>query len=115
MSFADLFRRLFRPGSVAVNRPVLLGTSLAIALLSLWATATGWYFLFQDDIAAHLIARQSAMQQAYEEKIGALRVHLDRLASQNLLDQDGLDRRVSELIARQAQLESRQGVLAALS
>jgi murein DD-endopeptidase MepM/ murein hydrolase activator NlpD len=94
---------------------MLLGASLSFLFLALWGAGSAWYFLFQDDVAAHLIARQSAMQQAYEEKIGALRVHLDRLASQTLVDQDGLDRRVSEMMARQAQLESRQTILAKLS
>ena len=42
------------------------------------------------------------MQQTYEERIGGPRAHLDRLASQALLDRDGLDKRVAEIAARQA-------------
>jgi murein DD-endopeptidase MepM/ murein hydrolase activator NlpD len=117
MSFAELIGRLSKPDSpaIAVSRHAVMGAGTAFLLLAVWAVASGWYFLFRDDVAAHFMARQSAMQQAYEEKIGALRVHLDRLASQNLVDQDGLDRRVSELMARQAQLETRQTILANLS
>jgi murein DD-endopeptidase MepM/ murein hydrolase activator NlpD len=55
------------------------------------------------------------MQQTYEDRIGALRVHLDRLANQNVLDQDALEKRMSDLIARQGQLESRQAILTRLS
>jgi murein DD-endopeptidase MepM/ murein hydrolase activator NlpD len=117
MSLAELIGRLSRPDSsaIAVSRHAALGAVAAFVLLVAWAAASGWYFLFSDDVAAHLMTRQSAMQQAYEEKIGALRVHLDRLASQNLVDQDGLERRVSEIIARQAQLETRQAMLGNLS
>src|SRR5215213_7019372 len=101
MSLAELIGRLSKPDSpeIAVSRHAAVGAAAGFVLLAAWAAASGWYFLFRDDVAAHFMARQSAMQQAYEEKIGALRVHLDRLTSQNLVDQDGLDRRVSELMA----------------
>jgi murein DD-endopeptidase MepM/ murein hydrolase activator NlpD len=117
MSFGAFLGRLTEPDrpAIAVSHRTLVGAGLAFLLLALWALGTGGYLLFNDDVAAHLLARQSAMQQAYEEKIGTLRGHLDRLASQNLVDQDGLDRRVSELMARQAQLESRQALLGTLS
>jgi murein DD-endopeptidase MepM/ murein hydrolase activator NlpD len=117
MSLAELVGRAAGPDgrAVAVSRRTVVGTSLAFGLLAAWTAGTILYFVFRDDVATHLLARQSAMQQAYEEKIGNLRVHLDRLASQNLLDQDGLDRRVSELMTRQAQLEARQTILGTLS
>jgi murein DD-endopeptidase MepM/ murein hydrolase activator NlpD len=117
MSLAALIERLTGPGhrTVAFTRRALIAGGAAFAALSVWAVATVCYFLFQDDIAAGLMARQSAMQQAYEERIGALRVHLDRLASQNLLDQNGLDKRVADLAARQGLIETRQAFLARLS
>src|SRR5215207_2720839 len=114
MSLAELIERLTGPRhrTVAITRRTLLAGGGALLVLAVWGAATGCYFLFQDDIAAGLIARQGAMQQAYEEKIGALRIHLDRLASQNLLDQNGLDKRVADLSARQGLLETRQAFLA---
>jgi murein DD-endopeptidase MepM/ murein hydrolase activator NlpD len=117
MSLAALIERLTGPKhrTVAITRRALLAGAGALLVLAVWGAATGCYFLFQDDIAAGLIARQSAMQQAYEEKIAALRIHLDRLASQNLLDQNGLDKRVADLAARQGLLETRQAFLARLS
>jgi murein DD-endopeptidase MepM/ murein hydrolase activator NlpD len=117
MSLAALIERLTgsEHRTIAVTRPALLAGAAALLLLAVWAAGTAWYFLFQDDIAAGLLARQSAMQRAYEEKIGGLRVHLERLASQNLLDQDGLDKRVADLSARQTLLETRQAFLGRLS
>jgi murein DD-endopeptidase MepM/ murein hydrolase activator NlpD len=115
MSLAALIERLIGPKQIAITRRTLVAGGGALLVLGVWAAATGWYFLFRDDIAAGLIARQSAMQQVYEEKIGALRGHLDRLASQNVLDQDGLDKRIAELTARQGLLETRQAFLARLA
>jgi murein DD-endopeptidase MepM/ murein hydrolase activator NlpD len=117
MSVAELIGRLAEPRgpAIAVSRRLLISAGITFLMLAVWAAGTVGYFFFRDDVAAHLIVRQNAMAQAYEEKIGVLRAHLDRLASQTLLDQDGLDRRVSELMARQAQLETRQAVLGVLS
>jgi murein DD-endopeptidase MepM/ murein hydrolase activator NlpD len=115
MSLAALIERWTAHDTVTVSRrSFTAGAALALALVA-WALATGCYFLFRDDITAGLLARQSAMQQAYEEKLGTLRAHLDRLASQTLLDQDGLDKRVAELAARQGLLETRQAFLTRLS
>ncbi|HEX5867059.1 MAG TPA: hypothetical protein VFY72_05085, partial [Beijerinckiaceae bacterium] len=101
--------------TIAVGRRALIAGGAALLVLTLWAAATVWFIVFRDDITAGLLARQSAMQQTYEERIGALRAHLDRLASQALLDQTGLDKRVAEIAARQGLLETRQAFLARLS
>jgi len=78
---------------------------------ALWASGTTWYLVCRDEVAARLVAKQTEMQYAYEDRIAALRAHLDRIASQKLLERDGLEGRVSDLIARQVQLEARQAVL----
>ncbi|HEX2726142.1 MAG TPA: hypothetical protein VHN20_10010, partial [Beijerinckiaceae bacterium] len=101
-----------RPCRLAARRATVLGAAAAFVLLAAWAAVTGWYFLFQDDIATRMIARQSAMQQSYENKLADLRAQLDRAASQRLLEQNGLEGRLTELSARQSQLEIRQGILA---
>lgn len=117
MSLAVLIERLTGPGplTVTLTRRTLAAAAAVMLGLAVWTAATAWYFLFRGDITAGLLARQSAMQQGYEERIGALRAHLERPASQNLLDQDGLDKRVAELAARQGLLETRQAFLARLS
>jgi murein DD-endopeptidase MepM/ murein hydrolase activator NlpD len=55
------------------------------------------------------------MQYAYEEKLAAMRARLDRVASQKLLEQDSVETRVADLVARQMNLENRQAVLATLA
>ncbi|WP_091828640.1 M23 family metallopeptidase [Bosea lupini] len=92
----------------------LLGLSL-LALTTAWSGATSWYILRKDDLAARLISRETSRQYAYEDRIAALRADVDRLASRALLDQDGVEARVGEIAARQAELESRQSLVSAVA
>lgn len=89
-----------------------------LALLTLTtgiSGASGWYILNKDDLAARLIARETARQYAYEDRIAALRADIDRLASRALLDQDGVEARVDELVTRQSELESKQALVASVA
>src|SRR5687767_3501492 len=114
---ADAITRLLRPGpcQLTVRREAMLGVAALFVTLAVWAAATAWYFLFQDEVATRLIARQGVIERSYEHKLAELRAQLDRAASQRLLEQNGLEGRLTDLTARQSQLEARQGVLAKLS
>jgi murein DD-endopeptidase MepM/ murein hydrolase activator NlpD len=54
------------------------------------------------------------MQQAYEDRISALRAQVDRITSRQLLDQQLMENKVSELLSRQAVLSERHGILGPL-
>lgn len=114
-------RRCPHPGSwsgahvLSLRRGPLVAVTALFAALVLWSAATAWYLLFRDEIAVRFMAKQAEMQFSYEEKIGALRAQVDRLESQKLLEQDGLEKRLAELSGRQARIESRQAVLSALA
>jgi murein DD-endopeptidase MepM/ murein hydrolase activator NlpD len=113
-------RRLTPPPTPQAYEGVLLSRGFAYAmaafmtLLALWTAGTLWYFLNKDDLAAHLLAQQSRMQYAYEGKIGELRGRIDRVMSQKLMEQNGVEGRVAQLVGRQMQIENRQSVLASL-
>ncbi|MEN5083446.1 peptidoglycan DD-metalloendopeptidase family protein [Bosea sp. TWI1241] len=92
----------------------LLGLSL-LTLTTAWSGATTWYILNKDELAARLIKRETSRQYAYEDRIAALRADIDRLASRALLDQDGVEARVDEIATRQAELESRQALVTAVT
>ena len=72
------------------------------------------YLMFRDDLLAGLIDRQTQMQYAYEDRIAALRLRLDQLASRQFIDQDGVEGKVQSLVLRQAHLETRAAVVAQL-
>ncbi|MBL8583968.1 MAG: M23 family metallopeptidase, partial [Rhizobiaceae bacterium] len=51
------------------------------------------------------------MQQSYEDRISSLRAQVDRITSRQLLDQQLMETKVTELLARQKQLTQRHGRL----
>ncbi|MEZ5811399.1 MAG: M23 family metallopeptidase [Rhizobiaceae bacterium] len=90
----------------------LLGSALAaIAVGYLLATT---YLVLRDDLLGATVARQARMQQAYEDRISALRAQLDRITSRQLLDQQLMESKVSELLDRQAVLSARHGIISPL-
>ncbi|WP_274629560.1 M23 family metallopeptidase [Arvimicrobium flavum] len=90
----------------------LLGSTFAaIAIGYLLATS---YLVLRDDLIGASVARQARMQQAYEDRISALRAQVDRITSRQLLDQQLVESKVSELLERQTQLSQRHGKLGPL-
>ena len=83
----------------------------AIAVGYLLATS---YLVFRDDLIGGSISRQARIQQAYEDRIAALRAQVDRISSRQLLDQQIMEQKVAELIDRQEQLTTRGGRLGPL-
>ena len=83
-----------------------------VAAVYLGATA---YLVFRDDMLAALMARQTEMQFAYEDRLAAMRSQIDRVTSRQLLDQDSVEGKVQGLAARQAQLENRASMMAMLA
>ena len=87
----------------------LAGSALAaVAIGYLLATS---YLVLRDDLIGAATARQARMQQAYEDRISALRAQVDRITSRQLLDQQLMETKVSELLERQSQLTQRHGRL----
>lgn len=87
------------------------------ALLS--AMAVGYllatsYLVLRDDLIGATVSRQARIQQAYEDRIAALRAQVDRITSRQLLDQQMMETKVAELLDRQDQLSSRTGKLGPL-
>jgi murein DD-endopeptidase MepM/ murein hydrolase activator NlpD len=86
-----------------------------LVIMAGWAGITATYFAFHDDVLARLIARQAAMQFAYEDRIAEMRAQVDRVTSRQLLDQEQFDRRLDQLAKRQTALEARSSSLGALT
>jgi murein DD-endopeptidase MepM/ murein hydrolase activator NlpD len=85
----------------------LAGSAVAaIAIGYLLATS---YLVLRDDLLGAATARQARIQQAYEDRISALRAQVDRITSRQLLDQQLVESKVSELLERQSQLYQRHG------
>jgi murein DD-endopeptidase MepM/ murein hydrolase activator NlpD len=104
-----------RSGKVSVRRSSIIIGSIVLVGVSAWAGVASWFIFARDDLAARMIRRETARQYAYEDRIAHLRQEIDRLSSRQLLDQDSVEFRLSELVTRQTQLESRQSIVAAIA
>jgi murein DD-endopeptidase MepM/ murein hydrolase activator NlpD len=90
----------------------LAGSAVAaVAIGYLLATS---YLVLRDDLIGATVARQARMQQAYEDRISALRTQVDRITSRQLLDQQLVESKVSELLDRQSKLSQRHGQIGPL-
>ena len=95
-----------------------LGVTLALGLIAAVMAVylvVSCYLVFRDEMLAKLLTSQAETQYAYEDRIAALRAHLDRVATKQLINQDSFEDKVSELIARQSQLETRQAIVSTLA
>ena len=86
--------------------------SLGLAISTIWAAGASYYLVFHDEVLARFVSRQSAMQFAYEERLGTLQRALDRSAAEGAAARGGVESRLAALIERQALIEKRQGLLA---
>lgn len=100
----DIRHFTVRPWAMAVVGSVVAAAAIGYLL----ATS---YLVLRDDIIGAATAQQARMQQAYEDRISALRAQVDRITSRQLLDQQIMETKVSELIERQAKLSERHGRL----
>ena len=101
--------------TVAV-RPFALWSLIAVFAISLlWGGAAMLYVAFRDDMLGALAARQAEMQYAYEDRLAEARAELDRVASRQLLDQNSFEGKLHQLLSRQAALEQRGSLIAALA
>jgi hypothetical protein len=99
-----------------VLRPAALWTLMALAPLSLsWGAAVTAYLAFHDDLIGVIVVRQAQMQAAYEDRLAEARAQLDAVASRQLLDQSSFEGKMHELLSRQARLEQRGSIIAALA
>src|SRR5215470_5206457 len=83
---------------------VVIGT---LVIMGIWTITTATYFAFRDDVLTRLIARQAGMQFAYEDRITELRAQIDRISSRQLLDQELYEKKLEQMLQRQATIESR--------
>lgn len=122
---ASVFGRRREPHTVIIARgdevrhftirpwlAAFVGSALAaIAIGYLLATS---YLVLRDDLLGATAARQARMQQAYEDRLSMLRAQVDRITSRQILDQQIVEGKVAELLARQSQLSQRHGRLGPL-
>lgn len=101
--------------AITIGPVTILLTLICFLALGGWAFFATSTLLFGDKLSARLIAQQSDMQFAYEQKLIVFRAQLDRIAQQARSDKSDVESRITDLMLRQAQLEARQGMLLQLA
>jgi murein DD-endopeptidase MepM/ murein hydrolase activator NlpD len=93
-----------------------VGALVALALISFaWTASVTVYVAFHDDLMGAILARQAEMKAAYEDRLAEARAQLDEAASRQLLERNAFNGKVTEVISRQARLEQRGAIVAALA
>ena len=88
----------------------------ALALLAFaWTASVTLYVAFHDDLMGAILAHEAQMRAAYEDRLTQARAQLDTAASQQMLERNSFKREVSEVTSRQARLEQRGAIVAALA
>jgi murein DD-endopeptidase MepM/ murein hydrolase activator NlpD len=93
-----------------------VGAIAALAMLSFtWTASVTLYVAFHDDLTGAILARQAEMKATYEGRLAEARARLDEAASRQLLERNSFKGKVNEVMSRQAQLEQRGVIVAALA
>lgn len=119
------FGRRKEPHSIVITRngqsrqyfvnPIYFSVVFGLmAMFSVGYFAATTYLVLRDDLISARGARDARMQHEYEDRIATLRTNLDRITSRQLLDQQAIETKVSELIARQKQLDGRGSTMEAM-
>lgn len=90
-------------------RPSIAVSALAVSVLLLLSGSS--LIVLRDQIFSPSESRQVRIQQAYEDRIATLRTQLERVTSQQLLEQQLISQRMDALAQRQERLAKQQGRL----
>ena len=97
-------------------RPAGVWAIAAIALIAFaWAASVTLYLAFHDDVVGAILAHQAAMKAAYEDRLADARARLDEATGRRLLERVSFKTQVNEVLSRQARLEQRDAIVAALA
>jgi murein DD-endopeptidase MepM/ murein hydrolase activator NlpD len=84
---------------------------ICVAAFAIGYLAATCYLVMRDDLIGASVTRQAQMQQGYEDRISALREQVDRITSRQLLDQQLMEGKISQLLKRQEIISRRHGRL----
>jgi murein DD-endopeptidase MepM/ murein hydrolase activator NlpD len=97
-------------------RPAGLWAIAALAVvLIVWSAAVSAYLAFHDDLMGAVVARQAGIERAYERRLAEAGARLDEAASRRAIDLKSFAGKVDKLMSRQARLERRGAIVAALA
>lgn len=102
------------PARNGVARGTFVVTLAAAILFAVWSGATTFYLVFQDDVLQRFAsARSDATTQ--DSQIAALTTEIERLRSTKFVDQEKIERQLSDLARIQRIIDARHKALSAIA
>jgi murein DD-endopeptidase MepM/ murein hydrolase activator NlpD len=98
-----------------IARGTFAVTLVAAILFAVWSGATTFYLLFSDDILHRISLSQSEYSRKQDTQIAALTTEIERLRSTKFVDQEKIERQLSDLSRIQRLIDARHNALAALA
>jgi murein DD-endopeptidase MepM/ murein hydrolase activator NlpD len=99
---------------VELGGKTVLAIWLLAAILLAWYLFATLYIVMRDDLVVSLLSGQRRAHYAYEDRIVDLRTKIEQISARQVVNQDSIEDRVSGIVARQAELEARQVMVAEL-
>jgi murein DD-endopeptidase MepM/ murein hydrolase activator NlpD len=101
--------------SVRLGRAGVWAIAVLALLLLAWSGSVTLYLAFHDDVIGAILAQKAEMKAGYEDRLAQARARLDEAASRQMLERNSFKSAVNEIMSRQARLEQRGAIVAALA
>ncbi len=103
------------PAPRGVSRGVYLTTLFAAVLFAVWSGIATVFLFSGDSVLQRIALTQSESSRAQESHITALTTEIERLRSSKFVDQEKIERQLSDLANIQRMIDARQKALGALT
>jgi len=100
---------------VTLSSPLAAALSGLALLLLAWSAFSSWSFVSREGLGPTLLEDEAGQKRAYENRIVALRIKLEEVSTQRMVEQEQLETRLKDLLARQTAFEARQERVQSLS
>jgi len=103
------------PAASGVSRGAYLTALCAAVLFAVWSGIATVFLVFGDGVAQRIALTQSETSRAQDAQIAALTTEIERLRSSKFVDQEKMERQLSDLANIQRMIDARQKALGALT
>jgi murein DD-endopeptidase MepM/ murein hydrolase activator NlpD len=103
------------PAASGVSRGAYLTTLCAAVLFAVWSGVATVFLVFGDGVVQRIALTRSETSRAQDAQIAALTTEIERLRSSKFVDQEKVDRQLSDLANIQRMIDARQKALGALT
>ena len=109
------FSRSGAPRTVRLRPAGVWAIAALAAVAFAWAASVTLYIGFHDKVVRAILAHEAEMKADYQDRLAEARARLDEAVGRRLLERVSFKRQADEILSRQARLEQRDALVAALA